>query len=64
MEVIRKKVCASCKKEKEITEFSKDKHQKDGYTYSCKECRNKRYNERIYESKNGDLYVIDIKFFK
>ena len=24
MEVIRKKVCASCKKEKEITEFAKD----------------------------------------
>jgi hypothetical protein len=52
MEPVRKKVCSTCKIEKEITEFSKDKTEKDGYTYSCKVCRNKRYNE--WASKNKD----------
>ena len=52
MEPLRKKVCATCKIEKDITEFSKDRTEKDGYTYSCKVCRNKRYNE--WASKNKD----------
>lgn len=47
-----KKVCTTCKIEKEITEFSKDKHQIDGYTHSCKLCRNKRYNDWAKENKN------------
>lgn len=52
MEIIVKKVCANCKIEKEITEFSKDKSEKDGYTYGCKLCRNKRYNEWAKENKD------------
>lgn len=52
MEPVRKKVCSTCKVEKEITEFSKDKTEKDGYTYSCKVCRNKRYNDWAKENKD------------
>lgn len=51
MELLRKKICSSCKIEKEITEFSKDKNEKDGYTYNCKVCRNKRYNEWAKNNK-------------
>ena len=52
MEPVRKKVCTTCKIEKEITEFSKDKNEKDGYTYNCKVCRNKRYNEWAKNNKD------------
>jgi hypothetical protein len=52
MELVIKKVCSTCKVEKEITEFSKDRTEKDGYTYSCKVCRNKRYNEWAKENKD------------
>jgi endogenous inhibitor of DNA gyrase (YacG/DUF329 family) len=47
-----KKICATCKEEKYLDEFSKDKNQNDGYTYSCKKCRNLRYNE--WAKKNKD----------
>ena len=40
------RTCYVCKEEKELTEFSKDKHSKGGgYTYSCKECRRKKNKE-------------------
>jgi hypothetical protein len=32
------KKCSSCKKRKESKDFYHDKHSKDGFTYSCKEC--------------------------
>src|SRR6188768_3917853 len=32
------KVCTSCKTEKRLTEFYKDKYQKSGYRPSCKIC--------------------------
>jgi hypothetical protein len=46
------KKCANCGLEKDLKEFSKDKHQKDGYTYSCKDCRNKKYNEWAKNNKD------------
>lgn len=33
------KVCCKCKKEKDITEFHKNKSTKDGFAYECKECK-------------------------
>ena len=46
------KKCSKCKKEKELTEFYKDKSKKDGLKSWCKEChledsrkRESRYNE-------------------
>lgn len=41
------KICCECKIEKNKTEFSRDKTLKDGYTYSCKLCRNKKYKEWV-----------------
>lgn len=40
------KICANpnCKKEKKISEFVKDKRNKDGLTSRCKDCRNEHYN--------------------
>jgi hypothetical protein len=52
MESNTKKKCSTCKIEKDITEFSKDKHGKDGYTYNCKICRNKRYNDWAEENRD------------
>ena len=36
------KVCSKCKVEKELSEFSKDKHKRDGLRPSCKVCKNKQ----------------------
>jgi len=47
-----KKICSTCKTEKEITEFGKDKYQKDGYNYSCKLCINTKYNAWARENKD------------
>lgn len=34
------KTCNKCKKQKELTEFGKNRKRLDGYRYECKECRN------------------------
>lgn len=39
------KVCSCCKEEKLVSEFHRDKNSSDGYTYKCKECRNKANRE-------------------
>ena len=33
------KRCSKCQKEKEYSEFPKDKTRPDGYGYMCKECK-------------------------
>ena len=38
------KTCTKCGQEKDFKEFHKDKHNPDGLTYACKECRNTSYN--------------------
>lgn len=43
------KVCAKCKKEKELSEYHKNKNKKDGYSDTCKVCiktYQKEYNKR------------------
>lgn len=40
------KICSTCGKSKPLSEFNKNKHNKDGLTYSCKACRRKRYLEK------------------
>ena len=44
------KICNQCKKEKTILEYSRDKYTKDGFTSSCKECRNTK--SKIWRQKN------------
>lgn len=42
------KTCSKCKREKPLTQFSKDKSKKDGHKYVCKLCakvRDKAYRE-------------------
>ena len=38
------KLCGSCKKEKPIEEFAKNKSKKDGYANTCKICKRKQQN--------------------
>ncbi|GAH40943.1 unnamed protein product, partial [marine sediment metagenome] len=41
------KRCTKCGEEKPLTEFHKNKYNKDGLTYSCKACRQKQYLESV-----------------
>src|SRR5688572_80069 len=43
-EIIDKKVCCRCRKEKNVLEYVKNKYCKDGLTNDCKECRYKYDN--------------------
>lgn len=35
---ITHKVCGRCHRDLPISEFTRDKHKKDGYNYACKTC--------------------------
>ena len=48
----RTKKCCMCGEEKNITEFSKDKSKKDGYSPRCKQCDKER---KKYKNKVGNL---------
>lgn len=48
----RTKKCCMCGEEKTITEFSKDKSKKDGYSPRCKQCDKER---KKYKNKVGNL---------
>ena len=39
MNVITTKKCSTCKEEKRITEFNKNKSRKDGHEYICRLCK-------------------------
>lgn len=47
---MEKKICASCEKEKELTDFYKQKDRKSGSTL-CKECFNKYCIQRWIDTK-------------
>ena len=61
------KICNSCKTDKPVSEFYKDKARKDGLTYKCKLCiieRNKKYYETNSEKAREDqkiYYAINIE---
>lgn len=46
------KTCSKCKIEKDFSEFPRDKHNKTGYTSSCKECRYSKTNTWLRENYN------------
>ena len=46
------KKCYCCKKEKPLSEFSKDNKRKDGLFIYCKECQKQKY--KIYYDKNKE----------
>lgn len=45
-----KKVCTSCRNEKSLSDFRKDKQRKDGYQSHCKQCARERHKS-AYASK-------------
>ena len=45
METIKTKVCKCCGKELPITEYSKDRQTKDGYSNKCKVCKSAQYKK-------------------
>lgn len=47
---MEKKVCSKCKEEKEVCEFQKNSHSKDGYRSECSLC-SKKQNESIPKEK-------------
>lgn len=46
------KICTKCGQKKDFKEFHKDKHNPDGLTYACKECRNTSYNTYYKNNPN------------
>lgn len=46
------KICTKCHKEKELSEFSKDKSHKDGYSSICKICRNEEHKNYVLLHSN------------
>lgn len=54
-----KRTCCICKTEKKITEFSKDKHDPTGYTYSCKVCRREKSKKWYKENPDKVRKLID-----
>lgn len=46
------KVCCSCKIEKPLEEFSKNRAKKDGYNTACKPC--KRLSDKLYRENNKE----------
>ena len=49
------KICTKCKEIKPHTDFIKNNLTKDGYTYQCKDCRNKWFRE-YNKSRRGIDY--------
>jgi hypothetical protein len=50
-----KKICKKCGKEKELTEFNKDKYSKDGLRYRCKICTKEEYREFYYKNIEKEI---------
>jgi hypothetical protein len=48
------KICSKCNIEKDKSEFSSSKKNKDNLLYSCKECEKKRYN-KYYEKNKEEI---------
>jgi hypothetical protein len=56
-----RKRCSRCKEEKDITHYFHDKHSKDNYYYTCKECVKEYQMENkediaYYQKKYGDAH--------
>jgi hypothetical protein len=64
------KICSVCKKEKDYSEFCKNKSTKDGYHGQCKECHNQKNKEwrkqnpdkeKIYRERNKEKHALYAK---
>lgn len=52
-----KKTCTKCREDKEITEFSSCKRNKDGKSYNCKICVNAYYKDLYSRSNDRKEYL-------
>jgi len=50
-----KKICDTCKKKKDLSEFNKNKSRLDGYQHRCKECRSLFFKEDYLKHKEKYL---------
>lgn len=48
------KICSRCKQEKDISEFNKEKKNKDGLYVYCRDCQHKYYKEWFLEKYKKD----------
>jgi hypothetical protein len=58
---MKTKICSKCGIEKELSEFGKDKHNIDGLSYKCKECKNEYQNTpsaKEYRKKYYKKYLL------
>lgn len=55
--VIMLKFCSTCRVEKSVNEFHKDKNRSDGYGIRCKDCRT-QYNEKFNKAKEITEIII------
>jgi hypothetical protein len=57
------KLCYTCKKTKEVSEFSRDKYSKDGFKYECRECSNRKAGERYEKNRErfSDVEIMGTK---
>lgn len=49
------KICCKCKVSKNIVDFGRDKYNKDGYNYVCKECKNKKVRKNYSKRREKSL---------
>lgn len=52
------KTCDTCKQDKELSDFNKNKSKKDGLNSICRECSNKRSKKYYSENKQHHVDVI------
>lgn len=50
------KICYTCKKEKNILDFSKNKAKKDGYSHNCRNCESAIKKDRYNKSEKKSTY--------
>lgn len=53
------KKCTTCKDNKNLTEFNKNKRKKDGYSNVCRDC-NKKYSQKYYNN-NKDIQLESVR---
>ena len=54
------KKCTKCGEVKSVSEFAKEKHRKDGYSYCCRLCKNK--SDTVY--RNTEFGYLKAKYHK